>query len=138
MKAVILTEEQAKRVRECLDTFGEGEGHALDAIALLTPVEIPDDVEELAKAIELAILTDTVYTPAPNGRGGLQVLSKGYTKAAALLVAYGDKIRRECGDRGVEWLHPKGAIYNCSLDDAMKRKERDDSLRAAIEGKEEV
>lgn len=50
--------------------------------------------------------------------------------------AYADEIRRECGDRGVEWLHSKDAIYNRSLKDGMKRKEQDDSLRAAIEGKE--
>jgi len=39
----------------------------------------------LAKEIEQAILQDTVYRESPNGRGGLMAVSKGYSKAAALI-----------------------------------------------------
>ena len=54
-------------------------------LACLHPIEVPSDAEELAKAVEAAIKPS--YIESPNGRGGVMIISKDYSDAAALITA---------------------------------------------------
>ena len=54
-------------------------------LACLHPIEVPSDAERLAKAVEAAIKPS--YIESPNGRGGVMIISKDYSDAAALITA---------------------------------------------------
>lgn len=47
---------------------------------------------ELAQAVEAAIKPK--YVKAPNGRGGVMIISKDYSEAAALIESYGRRVPR--------------------------------------------
>jgi len=70
-------------------------------LACLHPIEVPSDAEEMAKAVEAAIKPS--YIESPNGRGGVMIISKDYSDAAALITAHSRTVPRAMLSRIVSY-----------------------------------
>lgn len=164
MKAVILSEAQAKQIAAAFDLSEHYSGRNKEvraAKSLLAPVEIPEDIQELAMDIENSLnfsMTVSILTAfASKIRQECTVIHVGVDEAQTFddakriakerrghlptridyerqaLIDRDAAIRKECADRAVAWVN------QCLVDEHMpimyKRLEEDE-LRAAIEGKE--
>ena len=84
-------EALAKKIEGALGL--EDKSYAVPAIlACLHPIEVPSDAERLAKAVEAAIKPS--YIESPNGRGGVMIISKDYSDAAALITTHSRTVPR--------------------------------------------
>jgi len=82
----------------------------------LHPIEVPSDALELAKAVEAAIVPQ--YNESPNGRGGIMVISKDYSKAAALITAHSRTVPRAMLEEVGDYCYERGKEHRFLLDPA--------------------